>query len=98
MPDSLLLSCPDHGLPLIPDGGADDAATLMCPDAGCPMAVRIGAPGGLPFSPLTSLEQGAAQRHELVRAHEAAGFSRTESMQVMLCITTALIMKDPGSG
>jgi hypothetical protein len=48
------------------------------------------------LSPLTYLEQGAAQRHELVRAHEAVGFSRSEAMQVMIAVITATIMKDRG--
>ena len=96
MPDSLLLSCPGHSVALSAD--ILDPGRLYCPADGCGNEVRIGAGDGFPFSPMTSLEQGAAQRHELVRVHEAAGFSRTEAMQVMLCITTALIMKDPGSG
>jgi hypothetical protein len=66
---------------------------LICPEGDCGTAIHITAPEA---DVLTYLEQGAAQRHELVRAHEAVGFSRSEAMQVMIAVITATIMKDRG--
>ena len=51
-----------------------------------------------PTSPLTVLEQGVAERHEIVRVHEAGGFSRSEAMQILCTTITATIMKDRGYG
>lgn len=96
MPDSLALTCPEHEAVLIPS--PVQAGMLMCPDAACVVVVRLELPGGSPLSPLTYLEQGAAERHELVRVHEGAGFSRTEAMQVLCVTITASIMKGSGSG
>ena len=44
------------------------------------------------------LEQSAVQQHEFVCSREAAGFSRTEAMQLLCCIVQATIMKGSGSG
>lgn len=95
MADSLLIMCPGHGCPLMPDH--DDPGRLRCPEGACVNEVRIGAADGFPFSPLTSLEQGAATHHELVLSYERTGFSRSESMQILCTIITAHIMKDRGS-
>jgi|SRR5215472_18420026 len=96
MADSLLLSCPEHQIALSAD--SDDPGRLFCPMGACANEVRIGAAGGFPFSPLSQLEQSAAQHHELVLAHEAAGFSRPEAMQVLCCIIHAGIMRGSGNG
>lgn len=98
MGDSLMITCPEHGTALIPSGPADDPGALACPDATCATAVRIAIPDGTPFSPLTMLEQSAVQQHEFVCSREAAGFSRTEAMQLLCCIVQATIMKGSGSG
>jgi hypothetical protein len=95
VPDSLMLTCPLHERPLVPSpvpGG------LVCPETGCLTAVRIGVPGGLFSSPLTPLGEGAAGHHELVCTYQAAGFTRTEAMQVLCCLISASIMKDKGDG
>jgi hypothetical protein len=96
--DSLMLTCPDHHNVLLPDPG--DPARLFCPDAACDTSVRVAVPEGaaFPFSPMTSLEQGAAAHHELVRTYESAGFTRTEAMQILCTTITATIMKDRGHG
>jgi hypothetical protein len=94
VPDSLALTCPQHEAVLIPS--PVQAGMLMCPDATCTTVVCLS--GTAPSSPLTYLEQGAAERHELVRAHEMAGFSRSEAMQVLCTTISASIMKDSGHG
>ena len=48
--------------------------------------------------PMTLIEQGAAAHHELVLSYEAAGFSRSEAMQIVCTVITALLMKGSGSG
>lgn len=98
MPESLVITCPDHQCPLLPSPA--DPVMLYCPEGDCDTSVRISAPEAavFPASPLTHLEQGAVQHHELVRAHEAAGFSRSEGMQVLCCIISASIMKGGGNG
>ena len=97
MPDSIVITCPEHGCPLLPS--VADLVMLYCPqDPGCDTSVRISAPDGPMSSPLTYLEQGAAERHELVTSHEAAGFSGSEAMQILCCVVYASIMKDKGNG
>ena len=90
----MALTCAAHEAVLIPS--PVQQGMLMCPDATCATVVCLS--GGPPASPLTYLEQGAAERHELVCAHERAGFSRTEAMQVLCTTITASIMKDRGNG
>jgi len=92
--DMLQITCPEHETTLVPSH--IHPGMLMCPDASCATVICILPPEGTPSDPLTYLEQGAAQRHELVRAHEAVGFSRSEAMQVMLTVVTATIMKGSG--
>ena len=94
MPDSLALTCPEHEAALIPS--TVQPGMLMCPDATCSTVVCLS--GTAPASPLTYLEQGAAQRHEIVRAHEAAGFSRSEAVQILCTTITATIMMGSGDG
>jgi hypothetical protein len=94
VPESMALTCPQHDAVLIPS--PVQAGMLMCPDATCATVVCLSAGG--PPSPMTFLEQGAAERHELVCAHERAGFSRSEAMQVLCTTITASIMKDRGHG
>lgn len=96
MGDSLMISCPRHCAPLLADH--EDLGRLFCPMGDCGTEVRVAATDGLPLSPLTQFEQGAAQHHELVLAHEGAGFSRSEAMQVLCTIISAGIMKGSGSG
>ena len=60
MPDSLALTCPEHEAALIPS--TVQPGMLMCPDATCATVVCLS--GTAPASPLTYLEQGAAERHE----------------------------------
>ena len=92
MPDLPAIVCPDHGVPLL--SVPDEQGTLRCPRPGCFFAFGTGKDQMLAqSSPLTYLEQGAAQRHELVRSHEAAGFSRSEAMQVLCTVIAASIMK-----
>jgi hypothetical protein len=81
--------CPAHQLPFAPFGPGQ----MACP-AGC----VTDAPPLFPVSPMSSLEVGAAQRHELVVAHEKAGFSRPEAMQVLCTFITATVMKGSGGG
>lgn len=96
MAEAFAITCPQHACVLVPD--PLDPVRLCCPDAGCDNEVRITVPDAGLFlsSPLTMLEQGAAQHHELVLAHVAAGFSRTEAMQILCCIISASIMKGSG--
>jgi hypothetical protein len=95
------ITCPEHNLSLVPG----DPGRLRCPEDGCffgyiadrdlafaPSAQRF------PSSPLTPLGEGAAAHHELVLTYQAAGFTRTEAMQVLLCVITASMMKDKGNG
>jgi hypothetical protein len=96
MPESLMFTCPEHGHALLPLPA--DPHLLRCPEDGCEMSFRLGAADGFPLSPLSLLEQGAAQHHELVLAHEGAGFSRSEAMQVLCTVISAGIMKGSGSG
>jgi len=95
MPESIAITCPQHGAVLIPS--PLNPGMLECPDAQCATAVSLLAPGAM-SPPLTYLEQGAAERHELVASHEAAGFSRSEAMQILCCVVYASIMKDKGNG
>jgi hypothetical protein len=82
-------ACRDHGLPWTVATDGEHAGRVTCP-AGCEMT----AP--LPPSPVGPISQGAAMNHELVLTYQAAGFSRTEAMQVLLCIIQAGIMKGSG--
>jgi len=52
----------------------------------------------MPPSPLSVLDQGAACQHESVLSWQAAGFSRSEAMQLLCCIIQAGIMKGSGGG
>jgi hypothetical protein len=96
--ESLLLTCQAHGQPLIP--GISPPGVLTCPEAGCRTAVTIAplGPPGMPSAPLTPLAAQAAAHHELVLGHEAAGFSRTEAMQVLCAVIQAAIMRGSGDG
>jgi hypothetical protein len=94
MPESLALTCPEHDAALVPS--TIQPGMLMCPDATCATVVCLS--GSAPSSPLTYLEQGVAERHEMVRVHEAGGFSRSEAMQILCTTITASIMKDRGNG
>lgn len=96
MPESMAITCPEHQTVLIPSPVQD--GMLMCPNATCSTVIFLSAPPGPPASPLTYLERGAAERHELVCTHESVGFSRSEAMQVLCTTITASIMKDRGSG
>jgi hypothetical protein len=99
MPDRLVITCPEHGCPLVPS--LADPVMLYCPqDAACDTSVRIFASDAplFPSSPMTELEQGGAQQHEFVLSRVAAGFSRTEAMQILCCIVSAGIMKGSGDG
>ena len=97
MPDSLVIMCPEHRCPLVPSPA--DPVMLFCPqDDDCDTSVRLSVPDGFPSSPLTPLGEGAAAHHELVLTYQAAGFSRTEAMQVLCCVISASMMKDKGSG
>ena len=96
MPDSLVIMCPEHGTLLVPD--AADGTRLACPDSDCFHEFRFASGPALPSSPLTPLGEGAAAHHELVLTYTAAGFTRTEAMQVLCCVISASMMKDKGSG
>jgi hypothetical protein len=85
------ICCPEHGDPLVPSG----PGSLRCPADGCEFGFGFGTLG---IPPLTPLAEGAAGHHELVLTYQAAGFSRTEAMQVLCCIISASFMKDKGSG
>lgn len=86
--------CPEHGDALVAAG----PGALRCPVQDCEFGFG-GLPEGaaFPLSPMTSLEQGAAAQHEFVRSREAAGFSRSEAMQLLCCVVSATIMKGSGS-
>jgi len=92
MPDTSPLRCPAHQAGLVPS--AAQPGVLMCPDSRCNFVFG----SALVSSPLTPLGEGAAGHHELVLTYEAAGFSRTEAMQILCCVISASIMKDKGSG
>ena len=98
MPDSITITCPQHGCVLSADTA--DPGRLFCPEGACGSEVRIRIPDGplFPVSPLTPLGEGAAGHHELVLTYQAAGFSRTEAMQILCCVISAGIMKDRGNG
>ena len=98
MADSMMITCPAHSCPLIPSFLVP--GDLACPEQDCGTVIHITIPddAGFPPSPLTSLEQGAAAHHELVLSYEAAGFSRSEAMQIVCTVITALLMKGSGSG
>lgn len=96
MPDSFAITCPVHETVLIPS--PVQPTMLMCPDTTCATIISVPVLNGPPVSPLTYLEQGVAERHEMVRVHEAGGFSRTEAMQILCTTITASIMKDMGAG
>ena len=90
-----MLTCPEHGTLLVPD--ATDGTRLVCPDGDCFHEFRFAGGPAFP-SPLTPLGEGAAAHHELVLTYQAAGFTRTEAMQVLCCVISASMMKDKGSG
>jgi hypothetical protein len=94
MPDPVTITCPAHSALLVPDL-LDLPGTFGCPEPDCGTSIRITFPDDLGGG-LTFLEQGAAQRHEFVLAHQAAGFSRSEAMQALGFIITATIMKGSG--
>ena len=96
MPDSFAITCPVHEAVLVPSPVAP--TMLMCPDTTCATIISMPAPTRLLSSPLTVLEQGVAERHEIVRVHEAGGFSRSEAMQILCTTITATILKDRGYG
>lgn len=98
MADSLMMTCPQHGTVLIPSH--TQPGILMCSDPVCPVVVSIAVPpaAGMPLSPLTQLEQGAAAHNELVCSYEHAGFTRTEAMQILCCVITAAFMKGSAGG
>ena len=93
MPDSFAITCPVHEAVLVPSPVAP--TMLRCPDTTCATIISVPVPLS---SPLTVLEQGVAERHEIVRVHEAGGFSRSEAMQILCTTITATIMKDRGYG
>ena len=96
MPDSFAITCPVHETVLIPS--PVQPTMLMCPDTTCATIISVPVPNGALPPPLTYLEQGVAERHEMVRVHEAGGFSRTEAMQILCTTITVSIMKDRGAG
>lgn len=96
MSEAMVITCPAHNQPLVPDH--DDIGALSCPEGDCELVVRIAVPDGMFSSPLTPFGQTAAGHHELVTTYQQAGFSRSEGMQVLCCIITAGVMKDRGNG
>ena len=83
--------CTDHKLPWSVATEGEHAGRVTCP-AGCEMTAPM------PPSPLSVLDQGAACQHESVLSWQAAGFSRSEAMQLLCCIIQASIMKGSGGG
>jgi hypothetical protein len=103
MAESMLITCPAHSAPLIPSVLVP--GDLACPEPDCGTVIHITIPDNpdfpgfarFPAEPLTNMEQFAAIQHEFVRSREAAGFSRSESMAILIAVTQANIMKDNGN-
>jgi hypothetical protein len=102
MPDLPAIVCVEHAQPLVPDG----PGRLRCPEPGCAFGfitskdqafAPLPAQPAMPPSPIGPLGQTAVDHNELVGLYQAAGFSRSEAMQVLCCVITAGIMKGSGS-
>jgi len=51
-----------------------------------------------PADPMTVLQTGAVQRHELYQAHLDAGFTPAQSMQILCTVLATILRNENGPG